>query len=83
MKKFVSTMAAGFLGAALLLGVGYATGIIGGSTTTQTIVKGQPASYTTTSGIDAQKVYRAEHQRRGRDRLDLPRHHRHVGPVHR
>jgi len=57
MKKFVSTMVAGFLGAALLLGVGYATGIIGGSTTTQTIVKGQPASYTTTGGMDAQKVY--------------------------
>ena len=56
MKKFLSTMVAGFVGAALLVGVGYATGIIGGSTTTQTIVKGQPASYTT-GGIDAQKVY--------------------------
>ena len=59
MKKFVSTMVAGFLGAALLLGVGYATGIIGGSTTTQTIVKGQPASYTTSSGLDAQKIYQS------------------------
>ena len=56
MKKFLSTVVAGFVGAALLVGVGYATGIIGGSTTTQTIVKGQPASYTT-GGIDAQKVY--------------------------
>jgi putative serine protease PepD len=58
MKKFVSTMVAGFIGAALLVGVGYATGILGGSTTTQTIVKGQPASYTTTSGIDAQQIYK-------------------------
>jgi putative serine protease PepD len=57
MKKFLTTMVAGFLGAALLLGAGYATGIIGGSTTTQTIVKGQPASYTTSSGLDAQKIY--------------------------
>jgi putative serine protease PepD len=57
MKKFVSTMVAGFIGAALLVGVGYATGILGGSTTTQTIVKGQPASYTTTGSLDAQKVY--------------------------
>jgi putative serine protease PepD len=56
MKKFVSTMVAGFIGAALLVGVGYATGILGGSTTTQTIVKGQPASYTT-GGLDAQKIY--------------------------
>jgi putative serine protease PepD len=56
MKKFVSTMVAGFIGAALLVGVGYATGIIGGSTTTQTIVKGQPASYTT-GGLDAQQIY--------------------------
>jgi putative serine protease PepD len=57
MKKFVSTMVAGFIGAALLVGVGYATGILGGSTTTQTIVKGQPVSYTTTTGLDAQKIY--------------------------
>ena len=56
MKKFVSTMVAGFVGAALLVGVGYATGILGGSTTTQTIVKGQPASYVT-GGLDAQKIY--------------------------
>jgi S1-C subfamily serine protease len=56
MKKFISTMVAGFIGAALLVGVGYATGILGGSTTTQTIVKGQPVSYTT-GGLDAQKIY--------------------------
>ena len=56
MKKFVSTMVAGFLGAALLLGMGYATGIIGGASTTQTVVKGQPASYTS-SGLDAQQIY--------------------------
>ena len=36
MKKFVSTMVAGFVGAALLLGVAYATGSsVGGSTTTR------------------------------------------------
>jgi S1-C subfamily serine protease len=57
MKKFLTTVVAGFLGAALLLGVGYATGIVGGSTTTQTIVKGQPASYTT-SALDAQQIYK-------------------------
>ena len=46
MKKFVTTMVAGFLGAALLLGVGYASGLIGGeSTTTQTVVQGEPASF--------------------------------------
>jgi len=56
MKKFLTTMVAGFLGAALLVGAGYASGILGGSSTT-TVVKGQPASYTTTSGIDAQKIY--------------------------
>jgi S1-C subfamily serine protease len=57
MKKFLTTMVAGFLGAALLVGAGYATGILGGSSTTTTVVKGQPASYTTTSGIDAKQIY--------------------------
>ena len=56
MKKFVSTMVAGFVGAALLLGGAYATGIVGGSTTTQTVVKGEPASFTT-SGLTPQQVY--------------------------
>ena len=56
MKKFVSTMVAGFVGAALLLGVAYATGVVGGSTTTQTVVKGEPASFTTT-GLTPQQVY--------------------------
>ena len=56
MNKFLATMVAGFLGAALLLGVAYATGIVGGTTTTKTIVKGQPASFTTT-GLSAQQVY--------------------------
>jgi putative serine protease PepD len=58
MMKFLTTMAAGFLGAALLLGVAHATGVIGGSTTTRTIVKGEPVSYTTSSGVDAQQIYR-------------------------
>ena len=31
MNKFLVTMVAGFLGAALLLGVAYATGIVGGT----------------------------------------------------
>jgi putative serine protease PepD len=56
MKKFLTTMVAGFLGAALLVGAGYASGILGGSTTTQTVVKGQPASYTD-GGLDAQQIY--------------------------
>ena len=56
MKKFVSTMVAGFVGAALLLGVAYATGVVGGSTTTQTVVKGEPASFKTT-GLTPQQVY--------------------------
>jgi len=56
MNKFLVTMVAGFLGAALLLGVAYATGIVGGTSTTKTIVKGQPASFTTT-GLSAQQVY--------------------------
>jgi putative serine protease PepD len=57
MKKFVSTMVAGFVGAALLLVVGYATGVVGGSTNTTTVVKGEPASYTVSNGIDAQQIY--------------------------
>jgi putative serine protease PepD len=56
MNKFLATMVAGFLGAALLLGVAYATGIVGGTTTTKTVVKGEPASFTTT-GLSAQQVY--------------------------
>ena len=57
MKKFVTTMMAGFLGAALLLGVAYAGGIVGGgTTTTQTVVKGEPASLKTT-GMSAQEIY--------------------------
>jgi putative serine protease PepD len=56
MNKFLATMVAGFLGAALLLGVAYAAGIVGGTTTTKTVVKGEPASFTTT-GLSAQQVY--------------------------
>jgi putative serine protease PepD len=56
MNKFLATMVAGFLGAALLLGVAYATGIVGGTSTTKTVVKGEPASFTTT-GLSAQQVY--------------------------
>lgn len=57
MKKFVTTMVAGFLGAALLLGVAYASGIVGGgTTTTQTVVKGEPASLKT-AGMSAQEIY--------------------------
>jgi putative serine protease PepD len=55
MKKFVSTVVAGFLGAALLLGAAYATGIVGGETT-QTVVQGEPASFTRT-GLTPQQVY--------------------------
>ena len=56
MNKFLATMVAGFLGAALLLGVAYATGIVGGTSTTKTVVKGEPASFKTT-GLSAQQVY--------------------------
>ena len=56
MNKFLGTMVAGFLGAALLLGGAYATGIVGGTTTTQTVVKGEPASFKTT-GLTPQQVY--------------------------
>ena len=83
MKKFVSTMVAGFIGAALLVGVGYATGILGGSTTTQTIVKGQPASYTTTGGLDAQKIYEQNINGVVEIVSTFPGTYRHVGPVHR
>ena len=58
MKKFVTTMIAGFLGAALLLGVAYASGVVGEepTTTTQTVVQGEPASFETT-GMTAQEIY--------------------------
>ena len=56
MNKFLATMVAGFLGAALLLGVAFATGIVGGTSTTKTVVQGQPASFKTT-GLSAQQVY--------------------------
>ena len=56
MNKFLGTMVAGFLGAALLLGGAYATGVVGGTTVTQTTVKGEPASFVTT-GLTPQQVY--------------------------
>ena len=56
MNKFLSTMVAGFLGAALLLGAAYATGVVGGTTVQQTTVKGEPASFKTT-GMTPQQVY--------------------------
>ncbi len=57
MKKFLTTMVAGFLGAALLLGGAYATGIVGsGAPSTPTVVKGEPASLKTT-GMSAQEIY--------------------------
>ncbi|NLE21670.1 MAG: trypsin-like serine protease [Actinobacteria bacterium] len=57
MKKFVTTMAAGFLGAALLLGVAYGTGIVGSDApATHSVVEGRPASLKTT-GMSAQEIY--------------------------
>jgi putative serine protease PepD len=56
MKKLLSTMVAGFIGAALLLGVAYATGVVGTKSVTQSTVKGQPASFSTT-GMTAQQIY--------------------------
>jgi S1-C subfamily serine protease len=58
MKKFVSTMVAGFVGAALLLAVALATGLVGGSPPAAPVVKGEPASYQVSGGIDAQQIYR-------------------------
>jgi len=48
-------MVAGFVGAALLLGVAYATGVVGGATTVTT-VKGEPAAFKTT-GLTPQDIY--------------------------
>jgi S1-C subfamily serine protease len=56
MNKFLGTMVAGFLGAALLLGGAYATGVVGDTTVTQTTVKGEPAAFKT-SGLTPQQVY--------------------------
>ena len=49
-------MVAGFAGAALLLGAAYATGVVGGSTTTVKTVQGQPVAFKT-SGMTAQQIY--------------------------
>jgi putative serine protease PepD len=57
MKKFVTTMVAGFLGAALLVAVAVGGGFIDGeSTAEQPVVKGEPASLKTT-GMSAQEIY--------------------------
>jgi putative serine protease PepD len=57
MKKFVTTMVAGFLGAALLVAVAVGGGFIGGeSASEQPVVKGEPASLKTT-GMSAQEIY--------------------------
>jgi putative serine protease PepD len=55
-RKYLATMVAGFAGAALLLGVAYAAGVVGGGTTTVKTVQGQPAAFKTT-GMTAQQIY--------------------------
>jgi putative serine protease PepD len=49
-------MVAGFAGAAILLGVAYATGVVGSSSTVVETVKGVPAAFTT-SGLTPQQIY--------------------------
>ncbi|HET6474487.1 MAG TPA: trypsin-like peptidase domain-containing protein [Thermoleophilia bacterium] len=54
--KFLTTMVAGFVGAALLLGVAYATGVVGTSSTTVKTVQGEPVAFKTT-GYTPQEIY--------------------------
>ena len=54
--KFLTTMVAGFFGAALLLGVAYATGVVGSSSTTVKTVQGEPVAFKTT-GYTPQEIY--------------------------
>jgi len=49
-------MVAGFAGAAILLGVAYATGIVGSSSTVVETVKGVPAAFKS-SGLTPQQIY--------------------------
>ena len=55
LTRFIATVGAGFVGAALLLGAAYATGIVGDDETTPTVT-GSPAAFKTT-GLSAQEVY--------------------------
>jgi putative serine protease PepD len=55
-KRFLATVAAGFIGAALLLGVANVLGLVGTSSSASGTVKGVPAAFKTT-GLTAQQIY--------------------------
>jgi putative serine protease PepD len=55
-KRFLATVAAGFIGAALLVGVANVLGLVGTSSSVSGTVKGVPAAFKTT-GLTAQQIY--------------------------
>ena len=55
-RRFLATVAAGFIGAALLFGVANVSGLTGTSTSASGAVKGLPAAFKTT-GLTPQQVY--------------------------
>jgi S1-C subfamily serine protease len=56
LKTLIAPVAAGFAGAALMLGVTTAAGLTGSSTTSSTTVQGVPAALKST-GLSAQEIY--------------------------
>jgi putative serine protease PepD len=56
-RRFLATIVAGFIGAALLLGVAHVFGLAGGSSNTTGTVKGSPAAFKTT-GLTPQQIYK-------------------------
>ena len=56
-RRFLATIVAGFIGAALLLGVAHVFGLAGGSSNTSGTVKGSPAAFKTT-GLTPQQIYK-------------------------
>jgi putative serine protease PepD len=55
-RRFVATVVAGFIGAALLLGAAHVLGLTGTTTSASGTVKGLPAAFKTT-GLTPQQVY--------------------------
>jgi len=55
-RRFLATVAAGFIGAALLLGAAHVLGLTGTTTSASEKVKGLPAAFKTT-GLTPQQVY--------------------------
>jgi putative serine protease PepD len=56
-RRFLATIVAGFIGAALLLGVAHVFGLAGGNSNTSGTVKGSPAAFKTT-GLTPQQIYK-------------------------